>query len=227
MYLVGQRVETVESGVIYQGYIDEVTDHGEVVISMLSTTKAEVVRDYYPPSSTDFRVCRDQSPQLGDLTRFGLIRGMTQHADGIIECHFNDATGKAVKEWGIWLSDERMAATSHEDIPEYEDCHWIKGDYYNQVLEAFHLQNGVYGVEPKPLLRLDIPSECVLEAVLEDGSMKQFTASIGDSRVIDDIEVDDGKNIVLIDNILDLKKLGVTRANFIATYEVEEFDSIR
>ena len=150
MFLTGQKIIN-EDG--QQGYVDEITNIGGVVVGVLShdcidPQVVKVVKDGYPSKMVDDMLTHteNQQPCIDDLTRFGIVRKIERLAEGILFCKFDLVEGDIDHDaTGIWLSEFRRS----NEIDEWEDAYWVKGKYLDDVLEAFDLEMKYRVATPK------------------------------------------------------------------------------
>lgn len=239
MFLVGHKIRTMEG---VQGYIDDITENGDVVVKVVSDEidsktppykRYQVVSEIYSQDTVDDRLLliQDQRPAIDDLSRFGVVNNVRKLTDGILYCKFEYTSGDIDHDLtGIWLSDSLRTNnnTWENKIPEWEDAFWVKGKYLDQVLDAFHLTKRHGEVIPIALSHDDTAFECVLEVVLPDGSFTRWAASVNGQGDILEVEVDvDGSDMEYATSIADLKSLGIEKAHLISTYNVDGFESIK
>lgn len=229
MYLIGQKVITPDG---VQGYVDEVTQFGEVRVKILSDTIDahtppcdRVVSEYYDKCGEGLTLCAIQRPLLEDFTRFGVIHRLESLNSGIIECQF---IVNGIPETAIWMSNERVSQIGGE-VP-FEDAHWVKGEHTDAILDFFDLEIRADGIcEPKSLEHEDIAHQCIVQAILPCGNLREWAASVdGEGRILDiEVECENAQRGYRdITSISELKALGVQRAQLVSTYSIKGFADI-
>ena len=228
MYLVGQKVITPDG---VQGYVDEVTQFGEVRVKMLSDTidahtppYDRVVSEIYDKQGEGLTLCAIQRPLLEDFTRFGVINALESLASGIIECRF---IVNGIPETHIWLSDGRVSQIGHR-VP-FEDTYWVNGKHTDAILDFFDLEIRADGVcEPKLLEHDDIAHTCIVQVILPCGNLREWSAEVDGEGNILSIEMpcDTTQSYRHLDSISDLKALGINRAQLVSTYSIKGFSDI-
>ena len=209
---IGKKVLTADNK---QGYISDI-----YAVDMFIVTTANEVGD---ESTTKYKIGGEyiyiypiQVPEIGDITPYGLVKGVMLLSKGIYRVDFNDSHKAS---YTLWLDFDRAVHNRPDGYKPLEFEGWVNPKHIEAYLEHYDLTRRGSRIVPKGLQRDDeVESHLLVE--LPNHDFECWDAEVDCNGMIDSVETCDGEVITTLE---ELREKDLLQVSLVSRFKITDY----